>query len=335
MLHRTYTDGVIALRGQDIVFEQYFNGMTRSTLHLIMSCSKVVTSAVAGNAVQFGLLNPEALITDYLPELKGSGFEAATVQQCLDMRVGIAFDENYDDDKADWAAYELATGWRDDRNYAGPVGHLDFARTLAADNRPHGGAFHYQSILTCILGCCLERATQSNFFDLLADQVWQPMGAEQDFVSIIDANGTASFEGGFNMCLRDFARFGLLIARDGYRDDKPLIATDWLRECRRITPELTDALVAADYDDAVKEIFVVHGDDGQSIGAYHNQWWLRPEKDTIMMVTGVGGQFLLVDPARDFVGAAVSSHPEYVDSNVWMDRLRAFQAIADEVCQGS
>lgn len=54
-----------------------------------------------------------------------------------------------------------------------------------------------------------------------------------------------------------------------------------------------------------------------------------------MMVTGVGGQFLVVDPARDFVAAVVSSHPEYVNSEVWMDRLFAFNAIADQVCQGN
>ncbi len=215
MLTRTYTDGFLVLHQGKVITEQYFNGMNRSTLHLIMSCSKSITSAVAGIYIEAGVLDTSAQIMDYMPELSATGFAGATVQHALDMQVGVKFSEDYDDINGEWGDYELATGWRESTDYHGPADQISYARTLTEQEAEHGSVFHYQSILTNIVGCCLERAVGRRFTDLLAEHIWNPMGAEQDLVSVIDSAGNLSFEGGFNVCLRDFARFGLLIARNG------------------------------------------------------------------------------------------------------------------------
>ncbi|HEY1332807.1 MAG TPA: hypothetical protein VGF31_01045, partial [Myxococcaceae bacterium] len=48
LLDRTWTDGFLVLHRGRIVTEQYRNGMTPDTTHLLMSVSKSVTSTVAG-----------------------------------------------------------------------------------------------------------------------------------------------------------------------------------------------------------------------------------------------------------------------------------------------
>src|SRR5262245_40180949 len=101
MLEGGYTDGFLVLHGGRIVAERYGNGMAARTTHLLQSVSKSVAGTVAGVMVERGLLDPEGLVTAYLPELAGTSFEGATVRHVLDMRTGTAYDETYDSPDAD------------------------------------------------------------------------------------------------------------------------------------------------------------------------------------------------------------------------------------------
>ena len=95
-----------------IVTEQYFNGMTRETRHLLQSVSKSIAGSLTGVLVEAGLLHPAALLTDYVAELAGTSFEGATVRQLIDMTTGTRFSEDYEDPASDVNRYEVATGWR-------------------------------------------------------------------------------------------------------------------------------------------------------------------------------------------------------------------------------
>ena len=104
MLASTYTDGFLVLHQGRIVCEQYFNGMTPDTPHLLMSVSKSVVSTVAGIVRERGLLDVAAPVEAIVPELAGTSFQGATVQHLLDMRAGTRFDESYDNPEAPMSA---------------------------------------------------------------------------------------------------------------------------------------------------------------------------------------------------------------------------------------
>ena len=55
-----------------------------------------------------GRLDPDAPVTDHVPELTESGFGTATVRQVMDMTTGIRFDENYDNPDADIWVYSAS-----------------------------------------------------------------------------------------------------------------------------------------------------------------------------------------------------------------------------------
>jgi CubicO group peptidase (beta-lactamase class C family) len=320
MLARSYTDGFLVLHKGKVLSEQYFNGMERSTLHLIMSCSKSVTSAVAGIYIEAGVLDPATQLTHYLPELADSGMAGATLQQALDMQVGVKFNEDYDDLDGDWRHCEVATGWREPTTgYDGPRDQLSYAQTLTQQVAEHGTEFHYQSILTDVIGCCLERASGKGFVELVAEHIWTPMGAEQDLVSIIDSAGIMVFEGGFNICLRDFARFGYLISQDGRYQGQQLVPQAWLQECRKPNDRLIEAFAASDYAEVLPS------------GAYHNQWWVRSPEKGITMALGIHGQMLYIDCERELMVAKLSSQPEQANIAMAMDQMMAFEAIAESV----
>jgi CubicO group peptidase (beta-lactamase class C family) len=318
MLERTWTDGMLIILDGEVLSEQYFNGMKPDTLHLMMSCSKSITSTLIGLAVEAGQLAPGAQLTHYIPELKGTGMEGATVQEALDMQVGLKFEEDYADLNGDWRQMEIATGWREiPPDYTGPSDMVGYMQTLAESAGGHGAQFHYQSILTDALGTCLERATGRSFFELLEENIWHPMGAEQDFVSIVDGAGTAIFEGGFNCCLRDFARFGQLICDSGTVNGRQLVPHDWIEECRFASKDLIETFAHSEYGEAL------------SNHAYHNQWWVRDPKRGVLMALGIHGQTLFIDPQRRFVAAKFSSQPEQADLGMALDQALAFEAIAD------
>jgi CubicO group peptidase (beta-lactamase class C family) len=316
MLSRTWTDGFLVMRGGVVLAEQYFNGMGPDTLHLMMSCSKSFTSALAGIYIGQGVLDPADQLSTYLPELVGTGFEGATLQQALDMRVGVKFSENYDDLGGDWRQCEVATGWREDDTYSGPRDMLGYMQTLVERESGHGGVFRYKSILTDALGLCLEGATGRKFAELFHQHIWNPIGAEQDLVSIVDNAGNAVFEGGFNCCLRDFARFAQMICQGGQFNGQQLVPTDWIDECRFVGKELVAAFAQSE--------------DGEALPhhAYHNQWWVRNPRRGVIMALGIHGQILYIDPEYEFVVAKFSSQPDHDDIAMAIDQFLAFEAIA-------
>ena len=65
MLASTYTDGFIVLKDGKVVFEEYYNGMTPDTRHLLMSVSKSVTGTLAGILVMDGRLKPDAKLINW------------------------------------------------------------------------------------------------------------------------------------------------------------------------------------------------------------------------------------------------------------------------------
>ena len=54
-----------------------------------------MTALLLGILADQGLLDPDAPVTRYIPEAKGSGYGDATVRHVLDMQVSLDFDEVY------------------------------------------------------------------------------------------------------------------------------------------------------------------------------------------------------------------------------------------------
>ena len=79
-LDESYTDGFLVLHRGRVLFERYFNGMIARTLHLSQSMAKSVTAACAGVLVGERVLDPEALITRYLPELETTAYREAELR---------------------------------------------------------------------------------------------------------------------------------------------------------------------------------------------------------------------------------------------------------------
>ena len=78
--------------------------------------TKSVVATLAGILIHRVELVPAAAVTAYLPELAGTSWNGATVQQLLDMSTGTAFDESdYEDPESESARGFRVMGWSERR----------------------------------------------------------------------------------------------------------------------------------------------------------------------------------------------------------------------------
>jgi CubicO group peptidase (beta-lactamase class C family) len=316
MLEETYTDGFLVLHQGHVVAEHYFNGMAPDVPHLLMSVSKSVTSAVAGVLAGRGELRVSAAVQEIVPELGGTSFEGATVQDLLDMRAGTRFDENYANLEADVRTYERVYLWRPDNEEPRPTDALGYFATLQNDG-PHGGPFRYRSILTDVLAWVIERAAGTRLHELIARELWQPMGAEFDAEITLDAHGNPMADGGICACLRDLARFGQLYLERG----RVIVPEDWISDTIRGAPDGAQAFAAG-------------GHPGPAGAHYRNCWWVWQPDVPFYQAAGINGQGVYVHVPSQTVVAELSTWPTAQSAEAADCAARAVLAISNALQDG-
>lgn len=317
LLDETYTDAVAVLHRGRIVFEEYRNGMTPKTRHLLMSTTKSVTGTIAGILIGRGLLRPEQQVITFLPELSGTNFEGCTVRHLLDMRAGIA--EGPQPSGA--RPYLQIYLWQTPTEAGPPRGITSYFPTLLS-NRPHGSDFVYTSILTNVLAWVLERATSLRFPDLVARELWQHLGAEHDAEITVDGHGNAMADVGLSCTLRDFARFGELMRRGGRRGRDQVVPGSWVADT--LTPE-------ADSEAA----FAAFGkEDLPDPGSYYrNQWWVQrgAAHGGVYMALGIHGQMVFIHNQAETVVAKFSTWPDYWSPAYLLPTARGCIDLAEQI----
>jgi CubicO group peptidase (beta-lactamase class C family) len=295
MLTATASDGIVVLHDGKIVFEDYAHGTTADTQHIIMSATKSITGLLAGMLKAHGLLDTDALVSDYVGEVTLTAYQGATIRQLLDMRAGVHFDER------GLREYALATGW-DPAEPGEQLGDLhSFYCAMKARPHPHGGPFAYVSANTDLLGWAIERAAEKPFAVLLSELLWKPMGATHDAWITVDPKGAPRCTGGLCMTVRDFARIGNVIANDGKRGDTEIVPLGWIED------------IASNGDRAAwKAGEFAQGFAGMDM-TYRNSWYVDNDTPQVLFAMGIHGQNLFIDRANRIVIAKVSSQAQPVD----------------------
>ena len=316
----SYTDGVIVLHQGRIVFEQYLNGMTGRSLHLSQSMAKSIVGSVAGILIDRGLLQADAPVTDYLPELARTGWQGACLQQVLDMTTGVRYGEDYTAPDSDIAVTDIASGWKPARaGIDAPACVWEQILTLNQTDRPHGSVFQYRSIETDVLAHCLERVTHTRLPELVSTELWQPLGCAESACFTVDTAGYALASGGFNATLRDYARFGQMLLQGGRANGRQIVPAAWVDDIHNADP----ALFAEPYTRVTPN------------GAYRNQFWIEDVNRKAFMARGVFGQLIYVAPEHQMVVVKLSTWPEFTSPTRLRTALDAMHAIGHYLDSGA
>jgi CubicO group peptidase (beta-lactamase class C family) len=282
-LDRTYTDAMLVIKEGRIVYENYRNNSNERTRFIGWSTTKSLVSLLVGIALEQGKIDSlDRPIEDYLPELRGGGYEGVTIRQILQMRSGVDYEERYDFDNPGIAASNHINALvKNVSRFADP------ARTIRRAHAP-GEVFAYKTLDTAVLGWLLERATGTTVSAYMAQHLWEPLGAEHDGFFIMDGPPGAGREftgAGFNATLRDFARVGLMMLNDGRANGRQVVPADWVSLSTRPVEEPTPA----------------------SPNGYGMQWWTFG--DTAYSAVGLQGQFIYIDPRTRTVVVKLSHFP--------------------------
>jgi CubicO group peptidase (beta-lactamase class C family) len=309
-LDRSYTDGFLVMQGGEVISETYGNNMQVDTPHLSQSIAKSIVGALTGILHQQGLVDPQAPLVEYVPELKHCGYERVTLAQALNMTSGVRFIEDYNHPESDIRRIDVASGWRPAPDPGSCPTIRDIILTLP-QIRPHGEIFEYRSIETDVVAWALERATNQSLANLVSELIWQKIGAEQDAFFTVDRALTALADGGFNATLRDYARFGLMMQNGGRTESTQVVPETWVRR----STQYKGSAYGAPYSDLCPS------------GAYRDFWWVNNIIQGDFMARGVFGQMIYVEREAGLCIVKLSSWPDYLIRDFARDSLRAFDAI--------
>jgi len=286
MLEELQTTALVVVKDGNIVFEDYYQGTGPDDLRISWSMSKSFVSALTGLALESGQISSiDDPVTPYVPMLRRSAYNKATLRNVLNMASGVDFNEDYLD-------------FYSDINKMGRVlalgGSLDkFAASRTKVARPAGVKRQYVSIDTHVISMVLRSATGQTLQDYFVENLWSKIGASADAWYSTDSDGNAFALGGLNMRTRDYALFGELMRNKGRTAEGiQLIPEDWV--------------IASTAKSAPDDIY----DDPFDYGY---QWWLPKNSDGEFFAVGVYGQYIYINPKAGIVIAKNAAHRSFLE----------------------
>ena len=317
LIERSFTDAFAVLHRGKLINEQYFNGMAVDSHHLLNSVTKSFVGMLAGIAVEKGQLDPEQPAIHYLPELTNSAWSDCTVRHLLDMTAGAAYLEDYADPQTDFWHEAAVVGWRpalvDDQT---PATLLEYACSLEGKDQQNGEKFHYRTVTTNLVGMVLEQAMDKPLSELLEQLIWSRMGTRNDASIVVDAVGFPYVGAGMSACTRDLLSFGQMMIDGGRSHGQQLIPKSWIEDTLR--------------GDASSKKCFSDSDYGEALAGWHyrNQVWIKDGTQGVMLALGIHGQTIYMDRSKELVIVKLSSQPESVDLEMYLDTFAAMDAIS-------
>ncbi|MDP2413580.1 serine hydrolase [Daejeonella sp.] len=304
-----YADGVIVLKNNTVLYENYWNGLSKDYQHIWFSVSKSLASSAFGILVDQNKVDLSASPAQYIPELKGSAYERATIQDILNMSTALGFQDNYTDTSSFYYKYYGAAantryvpGSDSDTKTSEVLGTYDFLFKKSFLNKElePGIKFEYNSTNVDVISWMISRLTGKPYHDFIRENIWAKIGAEHDSYIVADRSYTAVATGGMNTTLRDAALFGNLILNHGSIDGKQIIPAKWVDETINLTDQDKERYSRNDVYVKAKLPWV----------AYKNFWWILDETKGEYAAVGIHGQVIYINRSVNVVIAYFSSQPQ-------------------------
>ena len=284
--------GMVVVKDDHVLFEHYPDDIEESDVWVSFSVTKSVTSMLIGAAIQDGYIESvDEPVVDYLPRLRGTSYEYATIGNLLNMASGVRWNEDYADPESDVAR-------------AGDANGLNLARylgTLPLDANP-GDRFNYNTGETNLVGEVLRAAIGNNAATYLIHKIWQPFGMEHDANWLLGAPGGGELGGCcISASLRDYARLGIFAMNGGrLKDGTRVLPEDWMS---------------------------VSTTPSKGYAGYGYLWWLPG--DGSYSANGVFGQRIHIFPEDNLVIAMHGNAETAVGTEYHVHQRAVLQAVRD------
>ncbi|WP_167618633.1 serine hydrolase domain-containing protein [Maribellus sediminis] len=310
---------MLIYKAGQLVFEEYFEGhqyqwdaakyhgalvqWSPTMTHPVMSCTKSITSACIGIAIDKGFIKSvDQSIFDYLPEhqyLKTDNKNYITIEHLLTMTSGLAWDE--------WNA---SHGGQLTNDYD----HLYVVddQIKAVLERPFWAApgefFTYNGGGIDILGEIMKNATGMDMDEFAAEYLFKPLGIDSATWWRYP-NGRLETASSLSLTPRDMLKFGALYLNKGRRNGQQIIPEDWVE--KSATVYRNNSGIQLPIEDS-------------GVNGYAYTWWISEldhngQKIKMYRANGWGGQVIAVIPELDMVMVFTSGN--------WATKSKLFKLV--------
>ncbi|MDT6982279.1 serine hydrolase domain-containing protein [Streptomyces lusitanus] len=284
--------GLTIVRHGHVVASGTWAPYTAERPHLLYSLSKSFTSTAAGLAEAEGLIDFDATVLSYFPEIDADITDPRSRSMLVRHVASMASGHDHE-------TVDEAFG----ADPAEPVrGFL-----LQPPQRDPGTLFTYNQPCTYTLGAIVQRVTGQTLVEYLRPRLFDPLGIGEALWSRDRAGRDIGFAG-LHTTHDAIARFGLLYLNDGVWQGRRLLPEGWVERATRAQIDTAE---------------VMGGDRTDWGRGYGYQFWIGRHG---YRGDGAYGQFCVVLPEHDAVIAATSATAEmqrYLEL-VWRHLLPAF-----------
>lgn len=286
--------GLLVLKDGEILLERYGLGRQPAERWTSFSVAKSLTSTLVGAAIKDGkIAGLNAPVTDYIPDLKGSGYDGVTVRQLLMMSSGVKWNEDYTDPKSDVANAGAGPGEPGMNVMVSYMRHLPSAH-------PPGTVFNYNTGETDLAGVLVANATGKSLSAYASEKIWKPYGMERDAIWMVDPSGLERAGCCISMTLRDYGRVGQFMLEGGMAGGQAVLPEGWVAQA-------TTAQIA-------------NGASG-----YGYFWWMNPSG--AYQASGIFGQSITTYREDGLVIVMNSAWPRATGQDLSAARLAFLDAI--------
>lgn len=273
---RQNTAGLVLVQDGKIRLERYGLGFDAQGHWTSFSVAKSFTSTLVGAAIQDGCISSlEDKVSRYIPDLRGSSYDAVPVRRLSTMSSGIRWNEDYEDPNADVAKFN------DAKPEAGVDATVSYMRKLPRAHPP-GEVWHYNTGETNLIGVLVSSATKKPLSEYLQEHIWHPAGVAATATWLQGKTGHEIAGCCLQAATRDYARFGLFVLANGDVDGRQIVPPDWFGQATQKQKDI-----------------------GQAGRGYGFQWWTYD--DGSFAAQGIFGQGIFIDPQRRLVIASNSN----------------------------
>lgn len=264
-------DSVLVVRNGYIVLDAYNYPRDAADRHNIYSCSKSVTSALIGIAIDKGFIKGvHQPVLDFFPEHTAQNLDSdkkeMTLEHVLTMTTGLECRDSF---RYRWLGLEQMKNSPD---------WVQFMIDLPMAERP-GTRFEYCNGATFLLSAILQQKAGMDALSFAEEQLFKPLGISNvNWPS--NPQGITVGYGKIYMRPRDMAKFGFLYLNNGQWEGKQIISDRWVKDSTR------------------KHVPTKGPMD------YGYQWWTMGSGAYTAL--GYYGQFIIVVPQKNIVAVFTS-----------------------------
>jgi len=276
--------GLVVIKDNKIVLENYYNTFWRNHIHDIRSAGKCITALLLGVAIQEGLVkNVEQDVYSLFPKEKypfmHEDYKRVKLIHLLNMVSGL----DADSDKPERPGSEGNWMARDE--------WLDYLLRVPLARTP-GKKWVYADINAVLIGAIIEEKSGMSLKEFARQKVFDPLEIKEFYWYTNAANQTGG-AGNLYLSTLDFAKLGVLVVNKGKWGNKQLADDAYMN---RLLNETSPAI--GDYNPLA---------DGYGMLWYRSKRKFGTREVSYLWASGNGGNHLVVVPEEKMIIAMTSN----------------------------